>query len=153
MIDRENEMTKKAKKLQFHLVDIEFIEMMAKVLMFGNTKHLPNSWKQETNLSLYWDALIRHFFAYRNGEYNAPDSELPHLVHIAVNAMILHWLETNKNEKENVMETENLKEVNFSKYCKTCKHYEKSEHEDPCDDCIATPVKLYSTIPMEYEEA
>lgn len=28
------------------------------------------------------------------------------------------------------------KEVYFDEYCPTCKHYEKSESEDPCYDCL-----------------
>lgn len=98
MID--SEMKIKSNKTQLSLVQVEFIELMAKVLMHGNTKHVPNSWKQQKDISLYHDALYRHWFAYLKGEYNAPDSKLPHLAHVAVNAMILHYLETCTDDQQ-----------------------------------------------------
>lgn len=94
------EMKIKSDKLQHSLVQVEFIELMTKVLMHGNTKYVPNSWKHQKDISLYHDALYRHWFAYLKGEYNAPDSGLPHLAHVAINAMILHYLETCTDEQQ-----------------------------------------------------
>ena len=42
--------------------------------------------------------------------------------------------------------------VEFDKYCKKCKHWEKAEKEDPCWDCLAEPVNEDSHRPMYYEE-
>ena len=37
-------------------------------------------------------------------------------------------------------------------YCKTCKHYEKSEQDDPCFDCLSDPVNYATRKPTKYEE-
>ena len=43
------------------------------------------------------------------------------------------------------------KEVYFDKYCKTCKYSDKKEDEDPCYDCLAEPVRLYSHKPVNWK--
>lgn len=45
------------------------------------------------------------------------------------------------------------KEVYFDQYCKTCKHKDKEENEDPCFDCLAEPANVYSHKPVRYESA
>ena len=45
-----------------------------------------------------------------------------------------------------------FKEVNFEKYCKTCKYFKIEEFEDPCDECLENPVNLYSHKPVNYKE-
>lgn len=47
---------------------------------------------------------------------------------------------------------ETYKEVYFGQYCKTCKHCEKEETDEPCDDCLNEPVNLYSHKPVKWEE-
>ena len=44
------------------------------------------------------------------------------------------------------------KEVYFGVYCKTCKHKDKKEDEDPCWDCLAEPKNTYSHKPVYWEE-
>lgn len=44
------------------------------------------------------------------------------------------------------------KEVYFDMYCKTCKHKNKKEEEDPCYDCLAETVNVYSHKPLYWEE-
>lgn len=46
----------------------------------------------------------------------------------------------------------NTKEVDFAKYCKTCKFSELPEYEDPCDDCLMYPVNENSHKPVKWEE-
>lgn len=48
---------------------------------------------------------------------------------------------------------DNYKEVYFHQYCKSCKHFDKTEEEDPCFDCLDEPENLYSHKPVKYEEA
>lgn len=48
---------------------------------------------------------------------------------------------------------ENLKEVRFDIYCKTCKHWELPDEEDPCNECLAIPANNNSHKPVCYEEA
>lgn len=44
------------------------------------------------------------------------------------------------------------KEVRFDLYCKKCKHCDKKEDEEPCDECLSNPVNLYSHKPINFEE-
>ena len=50
------------------------------------------------------------------------------------------------------MELDGMKEVYFDEYCKTCKHFDKKEHEKPCYECLDEPVNQYSHKPVKYEE-
>lgn len=50
------------------------------------------------------------------------------------------------------METNAYKEVYFSMYCKTCRHFDKLDSDTPCDECLENPVNLYSHKPIRYEE-
>ena len=47
---------------------------------------------------------------------------------------------------------EGMKEVYFNQYCKTCKHLDKPENEDPCDSCMAAGANFNSHKPTKYEE-
>lgn len=44
------------------------------------------------------------------------------------------------------------KEVRFDLYCPRCKHYEKSESEDPCWDCLEQGWNENSHKPINWEE-
>lgn len=44
------------------------------------------------------------------------------------------------------------KEVRFDTYCPMCKHYEKTEAEDPCFDCLNQGWNEDSHRPIYYEE-
>ena len=44
-----------------------------------------------------------------------------------------------------------LKQVHFNEYCHSCKYTNKNEDEDPCDECLAHPVNLYSHKPVNWE--
>lgn len=45
-----------------------------------------------------------------------------------------------------------MKEVRFDIYCPKCKHYEKSEKEDPCYQCLDNPMNEHSNKPVYYDE-
>lgn len=47
----------------------------------------------------------------------------------------------------------NMKEVDFSKYCETCKYGELEEKYDPCNDCLDICVREGTEKPECYEEA
>ena len=42
--------------------------------------------------------------------------------------------------------------VDFESYCKICKHHDKAGTEDPCNECISTPVNQNSTKPVFWKE-
>lgn len=45
---------------------------------------------------------------------------------------------------------EGYKEVDFKKYCETCKFKKNKETETPCDECLSNPVNLHSHKPVKY---
>lgn len=44
------------------------------------------------------------------------------------------------------------KEVYFDEYCHKCKHYEKSESDSPCWECLDEPVNEDSHKPVYFKE-
>ena len=45
----------------------------------------------------------------------------------------------------------NYKEVYFDLYCKSCKHVELHDHDEPCNDCLDRPVNIDSHKPVRWE--
>ena len=43
-------------------------------------------------------------------------------------------------------------EVDFEKYCKSCKYKDLDEVKDPCNECLDEPCNLNSCKPVKYEE-
>lgn len=41
--------------------------------------------------------------------------------------------------------------VEFSEYCKTCKHEKVKEEDQPCCDCLAEATNVHSRKPIKYE--
>lgn len=78
---------------------------VGKVLTFGAKKYAAHNWKQvEGGTTRYKAALIRHLLAQSAGEKVDQDSGLPHLAHIACNALFLLELELNDNERKETKE-------------------------------------------------
>lgn len=42
--------------------------------------------------------------------------------------------------------------VDYQTYCPNCVHAGVKETDDPCNECLTTPVNLYSHKPVKYEE-
>lgn len=49
------------------------------------------------------------------------------------------------------MMTGDQREVEFGKYCKTCKNYDKKEDDEPCDSCLAEGANYHSAKPVKYD--
>ena len=47
---------------------------------------------------------------------------------------------------------DSYKEVYFDQYCKTCKHENLPETDDPCDECLQETVNVYSHKPVKWKE-
>ena len=45
------------------------------------------------------------------------------------------------------------REVYFHEYCKTCKHKDLPDVNDPCNECLEYPVNLYSHRPINWKPA
>lgn len=46
----------------------------------------------------------------------------------------------------------NEKMVYYNEWCDKCKHWNVVETEDPCNDCLNTPVNADSRKPVRWEE-
>ena len=44
------------------------------------------------------------------------------------------------------------REVDYYIYCEKCKHYEDKGYESVCEECLDTPINLYTNKPIKYEE-
>lgn len=47
---------------------------------------------------------------------------------------------------------EHMKIVNYCVYCNKCKHSELPGTEEPCEECLTSPVNVNSKKPIKYEE-
>ena len=52
-----------------------------------------------------------------------------------------------------MQDNDGMKIVEFEKYCKTCRHWDKKESEDPCHDCLNETVNAESHKPVKYEQS
>lgn len=43
-------------------------------------------------------------------------------------------------------------EVDFFKYCRSCKHKNKSSNEEPCNECMEYPYNRNRETPYNYEK-
>ena len=76
------------------------IEGVADVGTYGAHKYTDDGWQSVDNgIERYLSAMIRHYLKYRQGEMYDMESELPHLSHMAWNALaVLELWETQTNE-------------------------------------------------------
>ena len=82
-------------KPMMSLLEPDFIEDMAKVLTMGANKYSKDNWKKCEDKSRYEDAMYRHMNEYLKGREYDIESRLPHLAHVAVNAMFLQYFNDN----------------------------------------------------------
>ena len=81
-------------KLRYDLVPPSAIKGLAEVLTYGAKKYAPNNWKNCKELDRYVGAAMRHFEAYRAGEFFDPETGLPHLAHTMTNLSFLLELDS-----------------------------------------------------------
>ena len=85
-------------KLKWSLVDYEAMKDMVRVLEFGALKYDAHNWRKGLPVTEVIESLLRHIYAYLEGEDNDPESKLPHTGHIMCNAMFLSYIHSNKPE-------------------------------------------------------
>lgn len=47
---------------------------------------------------------------------------------------------------------DDLREVYFNVYCKSCKYWKTKDTDEPCNDCLSNPANIDSHKPVRYEE-
>ena len=75
-------------KLLWDLLPFGAVEAIVRVMTHGARKYAPGNWR-DVEPHRYFAALMRHLAAVREGEDIDPDSGLPHLAHVATNALFL----------------------------------------------------------------
>ena len=93
-------LTREVKKKEFTKDDSAKIDIMAmnfhevvQVLEFGAKKYGADNWKACDDVRRYKQAMMRHMFAYINGEEKDAESGLSHLSHLACNVLFLRHFE------------------------------------------------------------
>ena len=46
---------------------------------------------------------------------------------------------------------DNMKIVDFGRYCPLCKYEKTDQTEDPCDECLGSPARQYSSKPVNFK--
>lgn len=92
-------------KIQWSLVDFKSLEPMVRVLEYGAKKYSKDQWKLGLPTLEVCESLLRHTFAFMNGEDNDSESLLSHIGHIQCNAMFLAYILREKKE----LDTRNTK--------------------------------------------
>ena len=42
--------------------------------------------------------------------------------------------------------------VEYFRYCKKCKYFNKNDYEEPCHECLENPAYSTSEVPLKYEQ-
>lgn len=77
-------------KAPMHLVPPALYEPVARVMQLGAQKYGAYNWRTApVNLTVYLDAMKRHWDAVVDGEWVDPESEQPHMAHVAASVAII----------------------------------------------------------------
>ena len=81
-------------KPRFSLIPPSSLREIAQVLTFGANKYAPGNWMHLKNArERYSDALLRHVYAWMDGETLDPESGLHHLAHAGCCILFLLYFE------------------------------------------------------------
>ena len=85
-------------KLPLRLVPPVAMARLAEALANGAAKYGPYNWRSKgVSASVYYEAALRHLFAWADGEDDAPDSGVHHLAHaMACMAIMFDAMELGK---------------------------------------------------------
>lgn len=104
----EREKLKESKALRYNqgkrkwaLVDFKSLEPMVEVLEYGEEKYASWNWMKGQEVTAICESLLRHTFAFMDGEDNDPESGLSHLGHMMSNLMFISYMLREKPEWDN----------------------------------------------------
>lgn len=77
-------------KAPMQLLPFDVLQAISRVYQFGALKYGPNTWRSlPDGSSRYLGALLRHLTAMQSGHEFDSESSLPHVYHLAWNALAL----------------------------------------------------------------
>lgn len=76
-------------KDRWDLLPIDATESVVKVLTRGAQKYAARNWERGMNWSICQASMMRHLAAWSKGERIDKESGLPHMAHVACNALFL----------------------------------------------------------------
>lgn len=98
-------------KTKWSYVPFTALEPMVRVLMFGAEKYGAFNWKKGLKYTEISESLMRHLFAFLEGEDDDQESKLSHVGHILCNAMFLSYMFLfRKDMDDRVIEQKNKQE-------------------------------------------
>jgi len=81
-------------KPRWSLLPTNTVQQIIQVLEFGAAKYKENNWQHvDRGPERYYDALMRHVHAWRDGEKRDPESGLHHLAHAGCCLLFMLWLD------------------------------------------------------------
>lgn len=92
---------------------------------YGANKYTDKGWHEvENGIERYSNALLRHYFKYKSGEYVDIESGLSHLAHMAWNALAILQLESEKTFTIGSIEEVYNNHPDFKPICKCSYKYD-----------------------------
>lgn len=88
-------------KLKWALVDFKSLEGLVEVLEYGANKYAPDNWKKGMPVKEVAESLMRHLFAFLDGEDVDPESGCRHISHVMCNAMFIEFILREKAHYDN----------------------------------------------------
>ena len=103
------------------LLDPDALLGTAAVLGFGAKKYADNNWKKGIAYSRILGALLRHTFAIMRGEDTDAESGLPHVDHLACEAMFLQYMMRSRKDLDDRFKPEVKKAVPYESIPISCR--------------------------------
>ncbi|CAB4134467.1 hypothetical protein UFOVP273_86 [uncultured Caudovirales phage] len=90
-------------KTRWDLLPFEAVEDIVKVLEFGAKKYAAHNWQKGDGFAYtrVLNSLLRHIFAFMQGEDNDPESGLSHMAHAGCNVVFLLYYLKNAERYSN----------------------------------------------------
>lgn len=78
-----------AGKPRWDLLPYNAVAKVVDVLTFGASKYAPRNWEKGLSFADTFASLQRHAIKWYNGEENDDETGIPHMAHVATNALFL----------------------------------------------------------------
>ena len=99
------------KPAQLSYIPFDSLVEISKVYQYGAKKYARDNWKKGYQWSLNFDAMMRHMFAFWEGEDLDPESGCSHVGHAAWHCLTLLWFMQHYKDGDDRATSRNLQEV------------------------------------------